>query len=49
MTVDVFNVYEKEDNGVFTCDFFGEDREGALEYLKMRNLILTQQLKGWQK
>ena len=49
MVVDVFNVYESDEIGNYTCEHFGEDRESALNYLKMRNLMLTQQLKGWNK
>ena len=47
--MEVFKVFEKDNKGQFVCEYFGEDREGALQYLKMRNLMLTQQLKGWQK
>ena len=45
----LFTVMEKDNGEITTCEYFGEDREKAIEFLKIRTAIVSQELKGWTK
>lgn len=45
----VYAVYEKDDKNQYLCEYFGEDRNSAMNYLKSRISIIGQELKTWKK
>lgn len=44
-----YAVYEKDDRNQYLCEYFGEDRDSAIKYLKSRSAIIGQELKTWAK
>lgn len=44
-----YAVYEKDDRNQYLCEYFGEDRNSAINYLKSRSAIIGQELKTWKK
>ncbi len=49
MSKTLFTVMEKNNGEITTCEYFGENREKAIEFLKIRIAIVSQDLKNWTK
>ena len=49
MSETLFTVMEKNNGEITTCEYFGENREKAIEFLKIRTAIISQNLKNWTK
>lgn len=45
----LFTVMEENNGKITTCEYFGENREKAIEFLKIRTAIISQNLKNWTK
>ena len=43
----LFTVMEENNGEITTCEYFGENREKAIEFLKIRTAIISQNLKNW--
>jgi hypothetical protein len=44
-----YAVYEKDDKNQLLCEFFGQDKNSAINYLKSRGAAIGQELKSWVK